>query len=794
MQPNTITLQITGGDFDKGYNGITFPGKEIINLPPNPGLKSQFKLWTDVYDSMTNFQPQTRDLIFHKDDNNERLEVNYAKKCDKELQIIIEKCSEESKKIIYLFNQWLQSNDFRTIREQINACFEKSGENLLIIQTGEQDLNLWRLPWHTWDLIKTQYKNTEVIFSLHGQTSSNNQKKLLISEKVRVLSVFGNDENLELAEKQTIEEISKKSDVEIRILDQPKYSDLTAVIRSQWDIFYYSGHSVIQHDKISIKINEKDPDPIEDFNLAFENSRIKIAIFNSCDNLDIASVFKKSNISISYLILMSKKVPDKAAAKFFTSFINEYRSGKSFYQSVRIARGILKELERTYPCASWLPVIVQDNSVGSIPNWQNLSRYVSKKRRLAIGLVSSVVMATGIATLRFMGGLQTLELYAFDTMMRSRGLEEKDKHLVIVENIVSKEQDRNKPSLSNESLNNILIKLEKYQPKVIGLDNYLEFIPDKDSNYGQLQSYLENGNLIVPCRTKDGNIEATPAPANVEENSVGFADIIFDGDEQIVRRHFVGAIPNDRSDTDCNTPYSLSYLLAMRYFKDHLDTDIDHISPKQKKLVSLVADKPVNNKIGMYQKLDNLQGSQVLLNYRSDPSRDLPFHKISLKEGDEQLRKLIKDNIVLIGTTYSPYRGEQQDEVKTPYGKMRGVYLQAHMISQLVNAIEEGRPLIWAYPFWSEFFIILGISVLGGVIISMRRDRSNILICLCLGGTVLIIMPALTWISFISMGCLLPLLPTASSLILTGILARFFLSNFPVAKKIQNFSLSSKSN
>jgi CHASE2 domain-containing sensor protein len=71
---------------------------------------------------------------------------------------------------------------------------------------------------------------------------------------------------------------------------------------------------------------------------------------------------------------------------------------------------------------------------------------------------------------------------------------------------------------------------------------------------------------------------------------------------------------------------------------------------------------------------------------------------------DAELPNLVKGRIVLIGTTAESFK----DSFPTSYRasqrsqKMPGVMIQAHMVSQIINAVLEQRPLLWWWPSWGE--------------------------------------------------------------------------------------------
>ena len=121
---------------------------------------------------------------------------------------------------------------------------------------------------------------------------------------------------------------------------------------------------------------------------------------------------------------------------------------------------------------------------------------------------------------------------------------------------------------------------------------------------------------------------------------------------------------------------------------------------------------------GGYVNADN-GGYQVLMNYNGNHSQ---FESISISAvlNGELTSELVRDRIVLIGSTavslndlfYTPLDKEQQ---------IAGVYIHAHLVSQLLSAALEGRPLMRTVPdtvewlwvcVWMTVSIIASRSVL----------------------------------------------------------------------------------
>ena len=117
---------------------------------------------------------------------------------------------------------------------------------------------------------------------------------------------------------------------------------------------------------------------------------------------------------------------------------------------------------------------------------------------------------------------------------------------------------------------------------------------------------------------------------------------------------------------------------------------------------------------------------QTLINFRTYSDPEAPGQDSRLKNFAPQVSleaviknqvppEMIRDRIVLIG--YTDFSDRNSDDFNTPYGdSIPGVYLHGQMISQLINAALEERPLIRWWPFLGEAGWILLWSGVGGLI------------------------------------------------------------------------------
>ena len=82
---------------------------------------------------------------------------------------------------------------------------------------------------------------------------------------------------------------------------------------------------------------------------------LKLAIFNSCDGLNIAR-FLADKVKIPASIVMRQPVPDQIAGQFLLDFLTQFSQGIPLYRSVRLARERLPA-HHDFPAADWLPTL-----------------------------------------------------------------------------------------------------------------------------------------------------------------------------------------------------------------------------------------------------------------------------------------------------------------------------------------------------------------------------------------------------------------------------------------------------
>lgn len=333
----------------------------------------------------------------------------------------------------------------------------------------------------------------------------------------------------------------------------------------------------------------------------------------------------------------------------------------------------------------------------------------------------SLVAAGCIIALRSLGWLQPVELMAFDLLMRSRPLEGPDPRILIITVTEADVQNqalsqRGAASLSDQTLNQLRVKLEASQPRVIGLDIYRE--QAVRSNYPELANWLRSQRRLVAICSY-GN-PGVPSPPEISLENHGFNNVIADPDG-IVRRYPLAV----GQPSPCQSSYAVSWLLAARYVSDH------GIFPSINKAGYLQLGhtifKPLTATMGGYNQINN-QGHQIIINYRSTHqiARSLSISDVLSDSFNPQLAR---DRIVIIGTSAPSFNDHHwlTPQLQSPQSikTLTGSELQAHMVSQLVSAVLDRRPLIWSWSNTLETGWILAWG-LGGAILAQFSSTSKL--------------------------------------------------------------------
>ncbi len=279
----------------------------------------------------------------------------------------LQECDELAVKLKQNLNYWLNSENFKPIKEKLLEQLIPSESIRIIIQTENRYLR--RFPFQLWNFFES-YRSAE--FAL-GNTAFNRIQTIASSaSKVKILAILGNSTGIDIHEDQKI--LQQLPNAEVTFLVEPQRQQINDGLWSQpWDILFFAGHSYT--DSVAevgkIYINRNDSLSIFQLKNALQKAiqqGLKLAIFNSCDGLGLA--LNLAELHIPQMIVMREPVPDKVAQEFLKNFLAAFANGQTLYQSVREAREKLQGLENDFPCATWLPVIFQ-NPAEIPPKWED---------------------------------------------------------------------------------------------------------------------------------------------------------------------------------------------------------------------------------------------------------------------------------------------------------------------------------------------------------------------------------------------------------------------------------------
>ena len=273
-----------------------------------------------------------------------------------------------------------------------------------------------------------------------------------------------------------------------------------------------------------------------------------------------------------------------------------------------------------------------------------------------------------------------------------------------------------------------------------------------------------------------GDTEGIAPPPEIPSERLSFSDAVVDADG-IIRRHLLSMKSTEVTDP-CTAKNNLSFLLAL-YYLDKKGIQWNYTAEQELQIDGPDLDKKIVLKelqplTGGYSQLDS-RGRQILLNYRSLPSPKSIAYTVSV--GDllneripSKTKSELKHRLVLVGVAgpintsadywLTPYSASQPSHEQ----KIPGLFIQAHMVSQLLSAVLDNRPLLWVLPLWGETLWIWGWSVVGGLLACQFHKLQPLVIAT---GLALGTLYGICYL-FILQGGWLPLIPSAIVLILTA--------------------------
>nr|WP_156818153.1 CHASE2 domain-containing serine/threonine-protein kinase [Mastigocladopsis repens] len=376
-------------------------------------------------------------------------------------------------------------------------------------------------------------------------------------------------------------------------------------------------------------------------------------------------------------------------------------------------------------------------------------------------LVTSLGVTALVLGVRELKWLQSWELRAYDQMLQLRPTEAANPRILLV-TVTEDDIRQYRWPVSDTKINELLAKLQSYQPRVIGLNIYRS----EQANLGS--GLKRRDNIFSTCTFSSMGMPEIAPPSNFPIDNVGFTDLISDEDG-IVRRSLLFA--HSAQDKKCTTNFSFAALLAMSYLeKEGIKPDfsdennlrlLDAHSQKVKASFQFL-----DSNAGGYKRMDE-GGYQIMLNYHHPHrlAKEVTFTQVLNGSINPNW---IKDRLVIIGTKspslhpgfYTPYSALPNQPARMP-----AVFIHAQIVSQMLSTVLDGRPLFWYLPDWAEAVWVWVWSLLGAAL-AWRVRHPFVLVVV--GGVALSGLVVICAMLFLQAGWV-PLVPPAIALVISGV-------------------------
>lgn len=320
----------------------------------------------------------------------------------------------------------------------------------------------------------------------------------------------------------------------------------------------------------------------------------------------------------------------------------------------------------------------------------------------------AIVIGTAafVSSINWMGLLQTSEQLVLDHFFHLRPLEPPDSRILIV---TISDEDIHKIGawpIPDQVLAKALVNLNAQKPRVIGLDLYRD-LPVEPGHQELTQTFKSMPNLLGIQFGLSAQ-KVPPPPVLAQLNQVADANIPEDPDKR-VRRAMLTGQNGDQAYLGLGLAAALKYLEKEKVHPISIADSPDTYQLGRAKFERL------HGNDGGYTRIDD-NGYQILLNFRGPAST---FQTISFMDAlhNRIPEKWLRDRVVLLGTTAESVK----DIFLTPYSTgwtnrsewTSGVVIHANIVSQILSAALDGRPLLHGFPGSLRWLWVLGGASIG---------------------------------------------------------------------------------
>jgi len=378
-------------------------------------------------------------------------------------------------------------------------------------------------------------------------------------------------------------------------------------------------------------------------------------------------------------------------------------------------------------------------------------------QQLVAGLIT-FSFSLGVLGLRESGAFKEVELWVYDSLMRSQLNEPPDRRVVVVEISEADIQDFSKLyserwPISDRLFAKLINQIAVAKPAAIGIDKYLD-LPVLEGRSELVAAIKNAGNVINATfiATVEGRSGVDPAKDLEPISRYGYVNLPTDKGASVRRASVVG------------DSGSFAFEIANLYLQKLHSKQIYFNS----KTIQFTTGKQIIPRItanyGAYRKEDD-SGYQMMIRYRGRPRAFEHIRATEVLEGRVAPEKL-RDRVILIGVTAESLKDSFTTPVNVDGELMYGVEVHANIASQLISATLDDRPFIQVWSNDLENIWIVFWAIAGGAMSAFIPNVGKNL------GLLSIFAGGLVWASYFAFGQSLwiPLFPALLGLISANVL------------------------
>jgi CHASE2 domain-containing sensor protein/nitrogen-specific signal transduction histidine kinase/DNA-binding NarL/FixJ family response regulator len=306
----------------------------------------------------------------------------------------------------------------------------------------------------------------------------------------------------------------------------------------------------------------------------------------------------------------------------------------------------------------------------------------------------------------FAGLYQLLEWSTLAKFMELRPPESAEKRILIVKIEEKNIAEAGKWPIPDATLAKLLSKIKAQKPAAIGMDIYRDL--PVEPGHQELVEVMKSTPNLIGIKKFIGE-KVPPSPTLSQLNQIAIADMVLDQDGKI-RRALLSA-----GDEKGQVFLGLAAQLSLMYLQPR-GIDLESLDSQGTILrLGKAVFHPLRGNEFNYRGAD-AGGYQILLNYRGDEEK---FDTVNMRDvlNGSVSPEMIRDRIILIGTTaesINDFFSVGYDSKPTHTGElMPGVVVHANLVSQIVSAAIDDRPLIQVWSSSAEWLWVIGWSFVG---------------------------------------------------------------------------------